>query len=112
MKKLFYIGAFAVLLTPTSSFAQDLVVLESGENSIVTGTVKEIDGRSIILIVDGKDIRVDTRELKDLQDSMEDYIPVGSYVRVIGKFDNGELEAETIVKEQAPAITTNAVGAE
>lgn len=87
---------FGVFAIPT--FAQGTLIIDDGQESILTGVVKSYRFDDIVIDVNGKNIYVDIDAL-DIKNSVEDYFPVGTSVRVIGELeDDDEFNANKVMK--------------
>lgn len=103
MKNLILSAAAFALFCPAMAAAQDIVVIDQGQDSIITGTIEDIDLRTMDVLVDGKKIRVETDDL-NIDDDIENFLSVGDRVQIFGDFDNGDFEADRIVKVKNQTI--------
>ncbi len=75
----------------------DLMVLDNGDDSVLTGIIKDVDYGSFVLDVSGKDIRVDMDDV-DLDGDLDDYLKEGMRVTVEGTLDEDEIEATRVIR--------------
>ena len=106
MKK-FLVLALALVLSGvslTGAHAQgDTIIIDDGDDSVIEGTVTKIQFDYVHVEVDGKTVSVDTDDL-GLDNSLEDYFPIGTRVQVVGDMDqHGEMEARKMIKLEAAA---------
>lgn len=106
MKK-FFILALALVISGvsiTSAHAQgDTIIIDDGDDSVIEGTVTKIQFDYVHVEVDGETISVDTDDL-GLDNSLEDYFPIGTRVQVVGDIDqHGEMEARKMIKLETAA---------
>ena len=107
MKKLVLLAAMLFYAAP--SFAQDTLVIDDGDNSIVTGIVESVRFNSIVIDVNGERMTVDTDDL-NINDKADSFFPEGTIVKVVGDIrDNSEIKARKLIKldqEQSLELTT------
>ena len=98
MKKLLYPLAAVLLMTGSASVshASDVYLTGDEDESAITGIIDSVNDERIELIVNGERIDVDVDNL-DLDDGQEDILKVGDEVRITGKFDDDEFDAESLI---------------
>ncbi len=97
MRNLALIMAAALCIT-TPAAAQNTLIIDDGDNSVVSGVVESIRYDQIELDVGGKIIDVDVDDL-EIKDDIDTFFPVGTKVRVTGRMiDSDEIEAQNIIK--------------
>ena len=104
MKK-FLILALTLVLSGVSisgAHAQsDTIIIDDGDDSVIEGTVTKVQFDYVHVEIDGETVSVDTDDL-GLDNSLEDYFPIGTRVQVIGHMDqHGEMEARKMIKIEA-----------
>ena len=106
---LLFAGA-AMLIPPSLAAAQDTILVDEDDRSVITGTVKDLRFEEMIVTVNGKDIEVDVDDL-DIAENMDNFFPVGSTVRIVGELEDGdEMDAREIVRLDPPETTEPAAG--
>lgn len=104
MKK-FYLTTFCLTIMAFPAFAQGTLIIDDGQNSIITGVVKDIRFDNLIIEVNGKDLEVDIDAL-DIDDNVDNYFPIGTAVRVVGELeDEDEFNATKVMKINAENST-------
>lgn len=86
------------------AYAQsDTVIIDEGDDSVVEGTITDIQFDYVYIDVAGEEIEVDIDGL-EIENNIEDYFPIGTHVQVIGDIDEyGEMDAEKMIKVEKPA---------
>lgn len=97
MRQLFLtLVAAAVFTFP--AYAQETLIIDDGQESVITGVVKNYRFDELIVEVSGKNIYVDVDAL-DIADSIKEYFPIGTAVRVTGELeDDDEFNANKVMK--------------
>lgn len=101
LQRILYTAPLLALLAlgTANANAQDLIVNDKGKNSTVSGVITDIDSESFTLSVnDDTRVKVDIDDLEIEEGHFHDLFKTGDRVEVEGDFDDGELEADRIVK--------------
>lgn len=107
MKRVFLAGMMAMVLmfgAGRADAASDMIILDDGQDTVVTGTVEGVRYNYIIVLADGKEFKVDFKEL-GIANKADEYFPAGSRVQVTGQlFDGDELKARQMIKLEDAAL--------
>lgn len=91
----------AFVITPVaiqlSQAADEVLILDTASETIITGTVTDLDSDSFELLSNDKKIFVDLDDI-DMEGGVDKLLSNGMKVSVEGKFDEDELKAKRIVK--------------
>lgn len=83
--------------------AQDTLIIDDGNDSVIEGIVKNVRYKEIIIDVSGKEIKVETDDL-NIGNNADEYFPVGTKVQVVGQIvDEDEINARKMIRLDLPA---------
>lgn len=100
------VTAFLVLVTAAlavapvtirlTEAADDVLILDEDAQSVLSGTILEIEGDRMTLVNNGREVIVMLDDI-DLEDT-NNILAAGMAVTVYGKFEDGALEAEKVIQ--------------
>lgn len=95
--------ALAGFVAPAAA-QEDVMVIDGQGDSIISGTIEDIGDDSLDLLVGTDSVEVNMEDM-NLDDGVADFLAVGDQVKVFGHFEDGDFEANKIVKSES--VNTN-----
>lgn len=97
------LGASTLAFAANYAQAQDTLIIDDGNDSVIEGVVKSVRYKEIVLDVSGKEIKVQTDDL-NIGNNADEYFPVGTKVQVVGQIvDEDEINARKMIRVASPA---------
>lgn len=97
------LGASTLAFAVSPAQAQDTLIIDDGNDSVIEGIVKNVRYKEIIIDVSGKEIKVETDDL-NIGNNADEYFPVGTKVQVVGQIvDEDEINARKMIRLDLPA---------